>query len=563
MENFKLKLNRQKIGSDEIEKNQNFDSVLSKFNQAKAPVYKNPWFWGSAGLATVGLTTIISLNALSNQNEINDKIITQHQSELPQDTECIKAPLKDENIAFKTFLVDAKKDEKIVLESGTTIDIPKGSLMPENQKQKVEIKIREFRDKSAAFVAGIPMDYDQNAAFESAGMIEIRGEQNNKELKINSEKSISIHLVPTQNPENFGFWYLNEKSKKWEDYPIEAQNKVKSGNTSTNLKLQIKEKAKITKIESEITKIEKQISSLQKPSQVEFKIPSLNSKKYDLDFDKDDYPELASFKDVLFEVVPSSNYDPNFSKKFWSDIDLSKDGDKYLMKLKNSKESYQVNVRPVLKGDELKKAELNFDKALDKFKTTKSELESKKMSLENDKLEYLSNLEKMILAEQKKTLERNNISNQSVSSQNNSLVNLELERVQLVTGSISFQTTRFGVFNSDRPVSYPKPFLSEAIFVWVGNKVAKFKNIFVFDKGKNTRYSYGSGFMNPIEQLGFNKNNNLVVVGIDFDGNFGYLEIEKFKQDEFKGKIEFTRKEKSESTVDLLNKLLDESTEAV
>jgi hypothetical protein len=562
MENFKINLNRPKIASDEIEKNQNFDTVLSKFNQAKAPVYKNPWFWGSAGLATVGLTTIISLNALSNKNETNEKIITQKKSELPQDTECIKAPLKDENLAFKTYVVDSQKDEKIVLESGTSIEIPKGSLLAENKNQEVEIKIREFRDKSSAFIAGIPMDYENSSAFESAGMIEIRGEQNNEEVKINSEKPIKIELVPTQNPENFGFWYLNEKSKKWEDYPISKENKSNGTNLKSNNEILAKEKAEISKIDKEIVKTTAQISALQKPTQEAYKIPKANAKKYDLDFDKNEYPELASFKDVLFEVVPGANHDPNFSKKSWSDIGLSKDGDKYLMKLKNSKESYQVNVRPILKGDELKKAENNFESALENFKSTKKELEEKKTILVEDKLAHEKNLQKLISAEQQKIVERNNPNNQNQNSQNNTLANLELTRVQMVSSSISFQTTRFGIFNSDRPITYPKPILYEMAILWAGNQVAKFKNIFVFNKDKNTRFSYGDGFLRGIDNLGFDKNNHLVVIGIDFDGNFGYLEIKGYKHENELEKLIFTRKEKSESSIDLLKNLLDETEEA-
>ena len=179
MENFKVKLDRPKISSEDIASRQNFDNVLSTFNQAKPPAYKNPWFWGSAGLATVGVTTILTLNAFTLKNETDDKKITLKNDQLPEDTQCIKAPVKGEDVDFKTYTVNPLKDETITLASGTTIEIDKGSLMAEKPGEAVEIKVREFHDQASVFISGIPMDY-QKDAFESAGMIEIKGEQEGK-----------------------------------------------------------------------------------------------------------------------------------------------------------------------------------------------------------------------------------------------------------------------------------------------------------------------------------------------------------------------------------------------
>ena len=90
---------------------------------------------------------------------------------------------------------------------------------------------------------------------------------------------------------------------------------------------------------------------------------------------KNEYPELAKFKNVVFEVIPSKNHDASFTKKNWSDIDLEKSQDKYIMQFKNKQESYKVQVRPVLKGTELAKAEKEFDSDFTSYKETKSKLD--------------------------------------------------------------------------------------------------------------------------------------------------------------------------------------------
>lgn len=558
MENFNIKLDRPTINSEEIAKNQNFDNVLSNFNKAKIPVYKNPWFWGSAGLATIGLTTVVSLNALTINTKTNDNKITLKTNDLPQDTECLKAPVKEEDIPFKTYHVNPSKDEKIVLESGTTIEIPKGALLATDQSRSVEINVREFRDKSSAFIAGVNMDFDKNHAFESAGMLEIRGSQNKNEVAISKDKPIEINLVTKQDPSNFGFWYLNESSKKWEDYPITKENDKKTSNLSSLVKLR-KTEDKIQTISKEILEISSKLNSLKKPSKEEYKIPGVATKKYDLDFDKSEYPELASFKNVVFEVIPSPQDDSNFSKKSWSEIDLEKKGEKYLMKLKNSKESYQVYVRPVLSGSDLKEAEKIFDKELENFKVTKKELETTKLNLETEKKIHEANLKKMIQLEN----EKNQVAASNQNNQMNALrkVNLEMERIEMAASTINFQTTRFGVFNSDRPILYPKAFAGDLILLWAGNQVAKFRNIFVFNRDKNTRFSYGVGFFNSIDNIGFTKNDNLTLVGIDFDGNFGFIENLNDWKSDASLKLVFKRKENSESAYDVVKKLLNETSE--
>lgn len=558
MGNFNINVDRPKLTTEEIAAKQNFDAVLSKYKQATIPVYKKPWFWGAGGLASIGLATIVSLNLINGQTE-NKEVKTQLATEFPPDTECIKPPVKGENVPFNTYQVNPQKDEKIVLTSGTTVTIPKGSLEPANANEKVDIQIREFRDKASAFVAGIPMDYEKDKAFESAGMIEIRGTQDKQVVTINEDKPIKIDLVPTQDPSQFAFWKLNEDKKDWENYPVTLNTKSEVTTTALNPKeVKIQEqklKKEIATSKQEILKVEQEIKNLATPSKEEYKLPDLSHQRFDLAFDKKEYPELAKFENLVFEVVPASGYDKSFTKKNWSEVELLKEKNKYQMLFKKSDENFKIEVRPVVEGKELKVAEKNFDEAMTDYKTTKSKLEIEKniflkAQVENEK-RLAELLEKAMEIPVQDALSSNNTTNQRSINESNNLL--------AYTNTLSFQTTRWGVFNCDRPISYPEPSLGEIAFLWKGSHTAKFRQIVVFNLEKNNRYVYGT-YLQPISNFGVHRKDDLVIIGIDYEGNLGYVELKNRSSQESITRLEFNKKDKSENSLDLLKKLLNETT---
>lgn len=55
MENRKINLDRPRIDSNEIQSHKNFDQVLSNYQVMSKPFYKSNWFFGTTGLASLGL----------------------------------------------------------------------------------------------------------------------------------------------------------------------------------------------------------------------------------------------------------------------------------------------------------------------------------------------------------------------------------------------------------------------------------------------------------------------------------------------------------------------------
>lgn len=537
MTNRKMNLDRPNLNSEQISARQNFDQVLSKHLLSKPPVWKNPWFWGPTGLASIGIALFFSVNYLNSQNETNDKTNTLAITDLPKDTECIHPPIEGEDIPFQTFEVNPTKNEEIILPSGTKIEISKESLLPENKNEKVEIEVREFPDKVSAFLAGIPMDYHKEDAFISAGMIEIRGKQNNQLVEINAEKPIEIDMKLTKNPAGFDFWCLNESTKDWTKYPVKYELNQQKEETKLKLNSPVAIKRQIANIDNQMFALNQSKSEVQKPSTESFKIPNESHQKFDLDFNQKTYPELAKFENLVFEILPTSGYDKNFTKKTWSDVKLEKNKEAYEMIFTAASEKMRLPVRPVLQGKELTEAKKEFDVAISSFNETIAEIEMNKSVLKKQKEAYQRALMGDLAALNEKLVSRPNDN-----------------------GTASFQVNQWGVYNCDKPSKYPAAMKNEPFFVWENSSTsADFSQIFVFNLDKDLRFNYGDRALHPITNFGFHANDDLVIFGVERGGDLGICELKSGKSKNIMSKIIFKKGESDESVKDLLNRLMNET----
>jgi hypothetical protein len=553
MSHRKMNLDRPNPNSEQIRSKQNFEQVLSKYHLLKTPVWKSPWFWGPTGLASLGIAIALSINYSNSQNNSHDKTNTLvNNSELPKDTECIHAPIAGEDIPFQQTTVDPLKDATITLASGTVIDIPKGSLLPGETGQPVQIAVREFPDKASAWLAGIPMDYGNDAAFESAGMIEIRGTQNGKIVAVNPEKPIAVSMNLLQSPAGFDFWYLNESDKSWKKHPVSMHSAPAVKPTAPASDVTAKTKKSIQEKTQQIASCEQQISALakEKPQATTYKVPVAGHQKFDLDFDKKMYPELAKFESLIFEIIPTSGYDRSFTKKSWSDARLEKANGTYEMVLKSDQETLRLPVRPVLSGKDLKTAEAAFETAILSHNETLERIQREKKELESSRQQ-----QQQLLNEQLRQLNGNAVPVRTPAAE-------AQKNVEAYVQTANFQVTKWGVFNADKPITYPEAFKQEPVLTWHNNHAADFQTLYVFNLDKNTRYAYGQGTYHALNQLGVHLNDEFVILGIDREGELGFCELNQQTTRSAFQKIVFSKKDKGTSTLDLLKKLMDENMDA-
>jgi hypothetical protein len=209
--------------------------------------------------------------------------------------------------------------------------------------------------------------------------------------------------------------------------------------------------------------------------------PNESHQKFDLDFNKKMYPELAKFENLVFEILPTSGYDKNFTKKTWSDVKLEKNNEVYEMIFTATTEKLRLPVRPVLQGKELTEAKKEFDVAIASFNETIAEIEKNKSVLQEQKEAY----QKALMGD--------------LSALNDKLVNNTTEN-----GTANFQVYQWGVYNCDKPSKYPSAMKNEPFFVWENSSTsADFSQIFVFNLDKDLRFNYGDRAFHPISNFGF------------------------------------------------------------
>lgn len=76
MNEFKVIVDRPKVSSKQIQQQMDFDHLLSSQKVMAKPFHKSIWFYGSTGLATLGVITLTSVNLESKSQEIQSQDLT-------------------------------------------------------------------------------------------------------------------------------------------------------------------------------------------------------------------------------------------------------------------------------------------------------------------------------------------------------------------------------------------------------------------------------------------------------------------------------------------------------
>lgn len=130
-------------------------------------------------------------------------------------------PFPHLNPSFTSYSLNAEEGKVIKRENGTSIYIPKNAFVDENGNLitgSVDISFREFDDAIDVFLSGIRMDMDVNGNkkhFETAGMFEINGSQNNNPIYVSKGKKIRVDIPASNTDEDFEIFKVNN-NLEWE-----------------------------------------------------------------------------------------------------------------------------------------------------------------------------------------------------------------------------------------------------------------------------------------------------------------------------------------------------------
>lgn len=265
--------------------------------------------------------------------------------------------------------------------NGTHISIPKSAFRDKNGNlvtENVVVKFREFHDAKSILLSGIPMQMNdqRNNYMQSAGMMEIRAFNGNKELQLGKGKSINVSLAALNKvDENFNLYFL-EDNEEWTELG-------KFETDSNQFKLDGLKAVKTIPVSPENPQ------------------PSDNDFIFLLSMDLKNAPYLKAFDGVEWRMIKDNDEDNPYDelRTGWDHIKIKKiKGKKDVFKITFKREvrlpgteivkndRFSLNAQPVLKGRKLSNALKAYKTDLKQYEIllAQKEVEEQRLWLESD-----------------------------------------------------------------------------------------------------------------------------------------------------------------------------------
>lgn len=343
--NMKINTNRKTISSQEIGNLQNFDAVLKGYSAATIPFYKKWWFATGSGVAVIGAiaTALYVFNSPSLESTTQAPATTVEQIATPAQEAFIQPAFKGFDVDFEQFWVNSGTAQTLIVSSGSTINIPPCHFTDEagNPIQgKVEIRYREMNDGVDFAVSGIPMTYDsagQEFLFESAGMFEVQGWQNGKQVFINPTCPITIEQKTVSTDGKFNMYYLDTINRNWQyigkpNWQANEELCLDVNDLFEPITVNEKNSASISfpslhdHLDNELESLKKEIAELEKTAWVEPKLMDANKQNFTLNFDTLLFAEFKPFANTIFGVSDASKFSPALYQYDWNTATLTVNG---------------------------------------------------------------------------------------------------------------------------------------------------------------------------------------------------------------------------------------------
>ncbi|CAA6825090.1 MAG: Unknown protein [uncultured Aureispira sp.] len=315
-----------------------------------------------------GVALLAACNSASNDP-------TDQAVNMPSDEEGIEMglavmpPIAGLDVPFQTYAVPTSDGMRIETTTGTIIEIPANAFVDKDGNPitgTVDIKFREFHNATDIIASGIPMHNPETGEYmETAGMFEIKGEQEGQEIFVKGDKDIEVNLASFNEGDDFNFYKLGPKDCRWED------------KGTAKARPNLKKENRLAALDAELPL--KPIKP-RKHSNVENFV-------FDLDVNYSMFPELKTFKGVVWEYAgQGKNPEKNswiFSSN-WEKIEVKKTPTGYFeLILTDVEKTFKTLVRPVL-------SDADYEKALAEFTETKMKEYNKVKTAQADERARLS-----------------------------------------------------------------------------------------------------------------------------------------------------------------------------
>lgn len=361
-----------------------------------------------------------------------------------EEQRAVRPPLGEEMIDYQYHVVDPEEGGRIQLISGTTITIEPGSLVDEDGEELSELvlfKVSEFRNPLEYFLSGIPMTYDSGGVeytFQSAGMIRLEAHYPKGIAQLKEGKTARISTLSSQE-ERFNVYRFDTVSNAWQlDVPAQV-TALSQGDGAAG-------------------------------SPVSLDLPGrYDSTKYsfDFEFDSSDFPQLAPFRDVFFEIDDAS-FDTALFDVLWDSAALSRKArGSYNVSLFLTEDEKVLEAVPVVETANYDSVVAVYEAKMDAYEAIQQE--QREQQLQEARARVVA-LEKQRIAARKELLQQYKQRDIEERQRRRELKSIQQKQdsiqraYQALVGQEAYgytvrrdyQVTTFGIWNCDRPLPEPK-----------------------------------------------------------------------------------------------------------
>ncbi len=541
---YRINRNQPPLTDADLSSAQDFHKLLHTYRAVKIPFYRTGKFF--AGSSAVIVATAVSLVMLFG----GDK---------PAPKSYIAPPVAQADIARDSFVVDADSVTDLTYSSGSRLHVPAGAFRTADGQDvsgKVTLRYREFHDQKDIFLSGIPMVYDsagQQYVFESAGMMEITAWQNGKELAANPEKPIEVQMVSNTAEDRYNTYFLDTTEKRWVNLnktnlmPVPQSDASEATASITSDMVATKSDPVVTQCAQELKKATAAVHEVEKGKPMPIAKADKAKTKFHIVVDANEFPEIAMYQNVRFQVKDELNFDKNSAKTEWEDVRLKKlNGIDYQIEFVKGNRKMEVVATPVVEDKDLAAAQKIYDS---KFALYQSQLTSRKEAEEKARQEYLARAKDMQAKMDKAMAEAEARERQYQAT---------LNKTQLVYRTLSVY--RFGTYNCDSPVSWPRETNVVASLESESGEKLDLACLNLIEKDRNAVFPYAP-IKGECRDFRFNPSKDNVLWAMTMDNKLAVVDMHSFKEQQGaqQGRVKFRFKliDKDFKTADEVKKYLE------
>lgn len=393
-------------------------------------------------------------------------------------------PIPKLDLPYQKFEIDPSQPNVVCSKHGAKIAIPVNAFLDKDGniiKGKVELSFREFYNPLDFYLAGIPMEFNDNGVekvFESAGMVELIAKSNNNELFVNPSNKIKVDLYSWTKSKNFNLYNLDKNTGKW----------IEKGKDSIST-----------------SNIDKELNSLP-PIPSEPKVATRAS--FTIVDETKRYPEIEAYKNVRFEPI---------------DLNKCKISD-----------AYEMNVKPLNNGIYEVTSIVNYG-GLRKENKCNCYLAFEEGQDYNNALKIYQKKYGKLLKERKLFSDKVKFEWSKYFGAINAHKIAQFKALSIEEKIVrSLSINNFGFVNCDLPTSYPFGGEINPMYADESGKPISLSAVVLVEKNTNALFKYSS-------TIKYNPENDNILWGLTKDNQLAYLkndDLRLFKSKSAKQKVQ-------------------------